>query len=106
MSKQKSNQRRRKARRSPLPVPLLIAVGGVILLGAALFAFWRSQQPSGGTVPVEVSGQPSLKVDQEFVDFGEVKVDEMVSVTFTLSNVGDETLRFEARPYVEVVEGC
>lgn len=106
MSQKKTTRRQRQGPRNQVPVPLLIAFGGMILLAAALFAFWRSQQPAGTQVPVEVSGQPSLKVDQEVVDLGDVKLGKTVSVSFTLANVGDKTLDFEAQPFIEVVEGC
>jgi hypothetical protein len=86
--------------------PLLIVLGGFVLVAAALFALWKSGQPQQATVPVEVTGQPSLKVDKEEIDFGEVKLGKRVDASFTLTNVGDETLRFTQEPYIEVREGC
>jgi hypothetical protein len=87
-------------------LPLLIALGGFVLVAAALFALWKSGQPQQATVPVEGAGQPSLKVDKEEIDFGDVKVGDQVSASFTLTNVGDKTLRFTEDPYIEVREGC
>jgi hypothetical protein len=83
---------------------LLLAVGGLLLVAAVVLFTGLGQ--SSPKVPVEVKGQPSLKVDQERVDFGEVKFEQPVYVTFTLSNVGDQTLRFSEQPYIEVLEGC
>jgi len=105
MSKYKSRKRSKQSGfQEILSKPILIILGGILLLAAALFAFWRSQQPT--TATVEVSGQPSLKVDQEVVDLGDVKLGKKVSVSFTLANVGDKTLNFNVQPYIEVVEGC
>jgi hypothetical protein len=87
-------------------LPLLLALGGFVLVAAALFAIWKSGQPQLANVPVEVAGQPSLKVDKEEIDFGDVKVGDQVSASFTLTNVGDKTLRFTEDPYIEVREGC
>lgn len=98
--------RRRASNRAPSYLPLIIALGGLLLVGAALFAFWRAQQPASPSAPIKVSGRPSLEVDRDFVDFGEVPLGEIVSVDFNLANVGDEPLKFTAKPYVEVVEGC
>jgi cell division septal protein FtsQ len=107
MSKYSSTKRKKRSRlQAYLSTPVLIVLGGIVVLAAALFAFWRSQQTSLDKVQIEVSGQPSLRVDQELVDLGDVRLGETVTVDFTLANVGDETLRFEARPYVEVMEGC
>jgi hypothetical protein len=88
------------------PVPLLLIIGGLILLGGAIFGIWKAGQPTLVKLPVQVEGSPSLRVDRELVDFGDVPVEEFVSVTFNLSNIGDEDLRFQSVPYVEVVEGC
>ncbi len=55
---------------------------------------------------VEVSGAPTLKVDKEKVDFGNVALGQTVEVKFEVSNVGDQPLLFKETPYVEVVEGC
>jgi hypothetical protein len=100
----KSYKPSRKRKREPRPWPILLAVGGLLLLAAALLFSGRGV--SSPKVPVEVKGQPSLKVDQEKVDFGEVQFEQPVYVTFTLSNVGDQTLRFSEQPYIEVLEGC
>ena len=53
-----------------------------------------------------MNGAPSLKVDQDKVDLGDVPLGKTVTVSFQLSNVGDQPLRFNQAPYVEVVEGC
>jgi hypothetical protein len=45
-------------------------------------------------------------VDQDKVDLGNVKLGQTVDVKFTLTNVGDKTLRFNKPPYIEVLEGC
>ena len=55
---------------------------------------------------IEVSGQPSLKVDQELIDYGEVKLNTNRTFDLQLTNVGDEDLRISETPYVEVKEGC
>jgi hypothetical protein len=106
-SKYKSNKRQNKTSfKDILPTPLLIVLAGIVLVAGTLFAVWKSGQPTGAQVPIEVSGSPSLKVDQDKVDLGDVPLGQTVSVSFQLENVGDKTLRFSDKPYVEVVEGC
>ncbi len=63
-------------------------------------------KPSQSKAAIQVSGSPSLKVDQEKVDLGNVKLGQTVEVKFMLTNVGDETLRFRKAPYIEVLQGC
>ena len=107
MSKNNSKRRRKQTSfQGVLPTPVLLVLGGVVLLGVALFALWKSGQPANPQVPIEVSGAPSLKVDQDKVDLGDVPLGKTVTVSFELANVGDQPLRFSAKPTVEVVEGC
>lgn len=100
----KSYKNSRKRKRNQKPWPVLLAVSGLLLVVAAILFTGRNETTP--KVSVEVKGQPSLKVDQELVDFGEMKFEQPVYVTFTLSNVGDQTLRFSEAPYIEVLEGC
>ena len=107
MSKYKSKKQKKKtAFQDILPTPLLLVLAGIVLIAGAFFAVWRSGQSSGPQVSVEVNGSPSLKVDQDKVDLGDVPLGKTVSVSFELSNTGDQPLRFSQTPYVEVVEGC
>ena len=85
---------------------LYIVLGGIVLVATALFALWKSGRPEPASVSIEVKGRPSLKVDQDRVDLGDVPLGKTVSVSFQLSNVGDQPLRFSQTPYVEVAEGC
>lgn len=99
------SQRKRKDRNRGGAGPLLVIVGGVVLLGAALFALFQGRGSSGGAT-LEVTGEPRLKVDREVIDFGEVPLGKWVTAEFRLTNVGDQPLRFSEPPWVELVEGC
>jgi cell division septal protein FtsQ len=99
--KNKNNLRHGRKRKA-WPMILLLS-GGLLLVIGAVFAFMKPSQPKAA---VEVAGEPSLKVDQEKVDLGNVRLGKTVEVTFQLTNVGDQTLRFSKAPYIEVLEGC
>ena len=95
--------RNQKFQQIPNKSALFLILGGlVILVIALLFAF---QKKSVSFTP-EVIGQASLKTDKEVVDLGDVKLGQMVKVSFDLKNVGDAPLRFSGVPYIEVKEGC
>jgi cell division septal protein FtsQ len=82
---------------------IILAGGGLLLIIGAVFTF---SQPSKSKASVEVNGSPSLRVNQEKVDLGNVKLGQTVQVSFELTNVGDQPLRFSKAPYIEVKEGC
>ena len=106
LSKRKSKP---KGSKSLLANPLVWVLAGLVLLTGAFFAFRRTNQPDStqsSPVNVEVNGSPSLKVDKEEVNLGDVPLDQTVTVTFQLANVGDQTLRFSEQPYIEVKQGC
>ena len=93
MSKKKyKSQKDRKS----FPWPL-VAFGGVLLiLAAVLFA---NQGGDGG-------GTASIAVDQQKIDYGDVKFNTNKSFAIKVTNTGSGTLRFKEAPYIEVVEGC
>jgi hypothetical protein len=102
MSQKIPNKHQTKRRQNNTKwLPILVALGGFMLLGAAFLAF--RDKPGAA---IEVNGSPSLKVDKEKVDLGDVPLNQPVKVSFQLTNVGDGTLQFTKDPYVEVVEGC
>lgn len=89
-----------------LSIPtILLVVGGVLLLVAAVFA-WSRAKNSADLSKVEVEGQPKLTIDQEVIDYGEVKLGTPLTFQLTVTNVGDEVLRFTEEPFIEVAEGC
>jgi len=85
--------------------PLLIVVGGALAIGLAAILIASSGQ-AAAPAAIEVRGAPSLQVDRDKVDLGNVRLGETVSVSFELANTGDQPLYFTGKPYVEVVEGC
>lgn len=110
MSKSRTRSKRRKRYRNIgdiLPLPLLLVLGGLILVGGAFFSLWKfGQSDAALTEDNTVTGSPSLMVDREIVDLGNVPVNKPVSVSFQLANVGDKPLRFGDNPFVEVRAGC
>ncbi|MAT43684.1 MAG: hypothetical protein CL609_15210 [Anaerolineaceae bacterium] len=99
--KNKVISKRSQAKQNKNPL-FLIAGGILVLLIASLLVF--NNKPEKYTP--EVSGSPSLQVDEELVDLGDVQLGKTVQTSFKISNVGDQELRFTQKPYVEVKEGC
>lgn len=103
MSQMKSKkQLKHRKKKQSWPTILLVA-GGVLLVVGAFFAF---KKPSTPKAAIEVNGSPSLKVDKQKVDLGNVKLGQTVEVAFKLTNIGDQPLRFSKTPYIEVLKGC
>lgn len=74
---------------------LVLAGGGLIALVEFLFA----RQNGGG-------GTASSGVDQQKIEYGNVKFGAEKIFAIQETNTGDGTLRFKEDPYIEVVEGC
>lgn len=97
-----STKPRPKPRQSKFSMPLIaIVAGGVVLIFAALLiAMGRSDGEAGA------GGTPAITVDQDRIDFGDVKLDTPLTFRIQVTNNGDSTLRFKEKPTIEVVEGC
>ena len=98
MSKKVKNRRRQKKKTITAPVFILM-FGGALLLAAGIIL---GVQQVGG----DGDGTPALAVDQEVIDYGEVKLDTDLTFAVKVTNTGDGTLRFREEPYIEVREGC
>jgi hypothetical protein len=103
MSQNKQKKTYRHESKKPAWPMLLLLAGGLLLFAGVFFALRKPSQPKAA---IMITGSPSLKVNSDKVDLGNVKLDQTVDVKFSLTNVGDQTLRFSETPYVEVVEGC
>jgi len=80
-----------------LTMPLII-LGGVLLIAAVFFFANQSGSDAGGT--------PSIAVDQQKIDYGDVKFDVEKTFAIKVTNTGDGTLKFKEEPFIQVLEGC
>jgi hypothetical protein len=89
-------------KRSLLPLWLALAgLGLLILAGWAISA--SSNQPKAN---IEVNGAPRLKVENDTIDHGNVRLGTQIRDDVTVTNIGDQPLSFAKVPYLEVKEGC
>lgn len=95
MSKKYKN--RRKSQKRIISPLILLSGGGLLLIAAALFIAFGNGD-GGGT--------PALAVDQEVIEYGDVKFETDLTFAIKVTNTGDGTLRFREEPYIEVREGC
>ncbi|MCK6585372.1 MAG: hypothetical protein L6Q49_19910 [Anaerolineales bacterium] len=91
-----SKKHKRQKQKQKFPW-IFLALGGVFVV-LAVFLFTRQGGDGGGT--------PSIVVDQQKIDYGDVKFGVNKSFSIKVTNTGDGTLRFKEEPYVEIVEGC
>ena len=88
--------KKRKQKKKQFPW-FLLALGGILVVIAAFF-FARQNGDGGGT--------PSIAVDQQKIDYGDVKFGVNKTFAIKVTNTGDGTLRFKEAPFIEVLEGC
>jgi hypothetical protein len=92
----KKNQKYRKQKRTKsFPWLFVVLGGGMLILTAILFA----NRNGGGRTS-------SITVNQQRIDYGDVKFGVNKSFAIKVTNTGDGTLRFKEAPYIEVLEGC
>jgi hypothetical protein len=89
----------------PLVVIAFIVAGFMLILLAGWLINANREKGPSGYVP-EVTGGPSLRVDRDLIDFGDVQFNQAVTATVQLINVGDMPLKILRDPYIEVKEGC
>lgn len=106
MNKVRSRQQQRRQEVKQRRTLTLFIVGGIFLLTAGFLFAKNALQNRADPSLIEVSGQPSLQVDREFIDYGEVKLNTSLTFDVKLTNVGDKPLKITGDPYVEVAEGC
>jgi hypothetical protein len=95
----KYNNRRRQKQAVSTPVFILMFGGALLLAAGILLGVQRLGGSSG-------SGTPALAVDQEVIDYGDVKLATDLTFEVKVTNTGNGTLRFREEPYIEVREGC
>lgn len=91
-----SKKHKRQKQRQKFPW-LFLALGGVLV---ALAVFLLARQGGDG------GGSPSIAVDQQKIDYGDVKFGVNKTFAIKVTNTGDGTLRFKEEPYIEIIEGC
>ena len=91
----KKNKRQKQNQRFPW---IFLALGGVFIV-LAIFLFARQSGGDGG-------GTPAIAVDQQKIDYGDVKFGVNKTFAIKVTNTGDGVLRFKEKPYIEVLEGC
>jgi hypothetical protein len=86
---------------------------GVLLVIAAFSYFSLDIDPvrlfSNDPLPsVEglAANTPRITVDQEIIDYGEVKHNTRKIFSFKVFNSGNDVLEFKKYPWIEVVKGC
>jgi hypothetical protein len=99
MSKKKRGKQRIQKKTLSTPVFILMIGGALILAAGIIFGLQRIGGDSGG-------GTPALAVDQEVIEYGDVKFNTNLTFEIKVTNAGDGTLKFKEDPYIEVREGC
>jgi hypothetical protein len=95
---------RRESRALGARVLLIATVSVVALVGLAVNVM-SGESPLSDIV-IDTTGTPVLQIDSDHVDFGDVPYNQMVEASFEVTNVGDATLVFAEKPFIEVKDGC
>ena len=100
-----SRKHRKRNQRMGFAWPFLV-FGGILLIVAAFLFANKTGGSHAAISNSDGTGTPSIAVDQEKIDYGYVKFGTNETFKIKVTNNGDGLLRFEDKPYVEVLEGC
>ncbi len=100
------SQKHRKRRQGKSFAWPILAFGGILLILAVFLFANKSGGRNDGSASNAGTGTPDIAVDQEKIDYGYVKFGNNETFKIKVTNNGDGALRFEAEPYIEVLEGC
>ena len=106
MSKVNAKRQERRQKNRQRNTFIVLVAGGLLLLVAGFAMTKNIGNNKADPTLIKVSGQPSLKVNQELIDYGDVKLNTNLTFDIQLTNVGDAPLEISENPYVEVKEGC
>ena len=106
MSKVNAKRQERRQKNRQRNTFIVLVAGGLLLLVAGFAMTKNIGNNKADPTLIKVSGQPSLKVNQELIDYGDVKLNTNLTFDLQLTNVGDQALKISETPYVEVKEGC
>jgi phosphotransferase system glucose/maltose/N-acetylglucosamine-specific IIC component len=93
------NVRRKQKKVISTPVFILMCGGALLLAAGIIFGLQSIGDDRGG-------GTPALGVDQEVIQYGDVKFNVPLTFAIKVTNTGNGMLRFKEEPYIEVREGC
>ena len=102
MSKKLRRKRQQRKKQQKL---FWVISAGVLLVASVVFVLVQNANRINPEL-IEVKGHPAVKVDQELIDYGYVRLNTNLTFEIKVTNIGDQTLRFSETPYVEVLEGC
>jgi len=94
-----SKKQRKQTKKKKFPWPMVV-LGGVLLIAAA---FYFANRPG---ISEHGSGPPKIAVDQQTIDYGDVRFGTNKSFDIEVTNIGGAVLRFNQEPYLEVLAGC
>lgn len=97
--RRKLRRQRKQKKTISTPAFILMLAGALLLAAGILFGLQRIGGGSEG-------GTPILAVDQEVIEYGDVKFNVPLTFEIKVTNTGDGTLRFKDEPYIEVRDGC
>ena len=112
MAQDKKSRRGKKHGVSSTVKWLLAGIAACAVVVVALIVASPSAPGQGQTAfdpdfEPEVTGAPRVSiVEDELIDYGDVKLNTTINTTYTVRNVGDEPLMFLSTPHIEVIEGC
>jgi hypothetical protein len=114
MSQSKQNRKNAQSHRSPWP--MILVVGGVLLvagvIGVSLLGGSRpTNESTGPGAPVlsitNIDRSPEAQVDGLKVDFGDMQLGTaLASLKLILKNTGEKNLQFTEAPYIQLADGC
>ena len=93
--------------------PTLLALVGIAVAGGLVWLVQRNNTAPAQTLPgaagstsVTTANGPSIAVDQELFDYGNVKLNSTIETVIQVKNTGDQALALDQNPVVELVDGC